>query len=136
MDCQSGITTPQKLAAIVDVIMGQPFTESIQTSVDGDVSYIFTPRAIGGDTIGCAEEVAGLVWYLYFFLASCLVSLVIYSPGTLYRQYQVVRNGLNDYIALNETSSVPQVGVDWALIRSNIQGPQGPSGEEPYTETD
>lgn len=118
-----------KLQAITDVIVGDPFMKSVVTDIDGNKKFIYTPNAWGVGSIPCAEAALGKVWYLFNFLATALISLVMWEPNTVYRKYQIVRYGLDDYLSLAETSTIPTTPGIWVKIRENIQGPQGESGE-------
>lgn len=122
------MTTPEKLQALIDTILVNPFTRTTSYDEDGNISYAYSVNSFGGGTIPCAESVVGKAWYLFDFLATTLNNLGIWQSNFVYRKYQIVRYGLNDYIALAETSTTPTNTSYWALIRENIQGPAGEDG--------
>lgn len=122
------MTTPEKLIALIDTILVNPFSKSASYDEDGNISYTYTVNAFGEASIPCATTVTGKVWYLFDFLASALNNLVIWRSNVVYRKYQIVRYGLNDYIALSPTAALPTDTLFWALIRENVQGLPGEGG--------
>jgi hypothetical protein len=123
------MNTTEKLSALVDTILVNPFTKTQDVDEDGNIKYLYAVNPFGQGLIPCADTVVGKVWYLFDFLATTLVNnLVIWKSNTMYRKYQLVRYGLDDYMSLEQTSSIPTEG-NWVKIRTNIQGPAGEDGD-------
>lgn len=118
----------EQLEAIIDLVLVNPFTKTTQIDVDGNKKYIYSPTTFPSVNLPCLTQIAGKIWMLFNFLQSALVQFEIWQPNKVYRKYQIVRYGLDDYIAIVDTVSIPTTQSDWALIRENIQGPAGESG--------
>lgn len=121
------MTTAEQFEAIIDLVMGNPFTKSVTVDVDGNKTFNYTPTSLPAVNLPCMQQVAGKINILYSFLASALVQFETWQTNKVYRKYQIVRYGLDDYMALVDTVNIPTTS-DWVLVRQNIQGPAGDSG--------
>jgi hypothetical protein len=130
------LTLPEQVNAIVDVVLGgSPFVKTYVEDIDGNITTNYAPNPLQAYTIPGAQEVAGLLSYLFLFLSGALFeNLVIYTPNTVYQKNSVVRYGVIDYISINTTKTIPGTSPDWIIVRVNSLGPVGPKGQnQPIT---
>ena len=127
------MTSPEKLKALLDLVYPNPFTKTITTDVDGNIKVTYganTPEPL--PFTGMNSETPSGVKVIDAMINSLVGPIEFYQNGKTYRKYSVVREGLSDYISVEETSAFPS-SPRWVKIRDNIKGPQGDAGKSAQT---
>jgi hypothetical protein len=108
------MTSSDQLQILTDHVLPDPLVRSSVTDQDGRKRITYTP-APSPD----APNIDGIVQAQH--------ELHFYNPGTTYRKYSIVRKGTVDYLALEQTSTDPELGP-WVVVRVNQKGPDGDDG--------
>jgi hypothetical protein len=122
------MTSPEKLKALLDLVYPNPFTKTTTTDVDGNIKVTYsasTPQPL--PFTGMSPSTPSGRKVIDAMVNSLVGPIEIYENGKTYRKYSVVRQGLSDYISVEETTAFPS-SPSWVKIRQNIKGSQGDTG--------
>lgn len=103
-----------QLQILIDLVLPDPMVRTTVVDQDGVRRVAYTPAPAPEE-----PNVDGIVQAQH--------ELHFYNPGTTYRKYSIVRKGLIDYLALEQTSTDPEFGP-WVVVRVNQKGPDGDDG--------
>lgn len=103
-----------QLQAILDNVLPDPLERTTTVDANGRSRVTYTENPYPGP-----PNIDGIVQAQH--------ELNFYRPGTTYRKYSIVRKGLTDYLALEQTATDPEDGP-WVVARQNIQGLPGSNG--------
>ena len=128
------MTAPEKLSAILDLVGHQALAKSVTVDADGNQRVTFqatTPQPL--PMTGFPAEKPTCEKLLEATNAVLIRSITLYSPGTLYPKFSLVRHGVSDYLALEDTTQAPP-HASWSLIRTNVKGEAGDPGKDSFTQ--
>jgi hypothetical protein len=126
------MTAPQKLAAILDLVGQDPLSKTVTVDADGNRTVTYTavtPQPLPLE--GLPPEQPTCEKLLEATKDTLIRNITLYSPGAVYPKNALVRRGVLDYIALEDTSEEPPHS-SWSLIRTNVKGQEGDPGSDSF----